>query len=160
MSRFVLELEEQDHLIREYDIREDWLKKSIKEFSKSPVFGRISSKPLKPGGPYLKPPSARSRFQLGICNDVRSTLHNGASGLTREWTFISPFPGGKITTPGDSGSAILDEDYNVAAKVWGGDQYALDGDLTFATPFCAVIEDIERRMGWESGSCVWIGGTA
>ena len=146
-------------MTREYDIDGDWIKKSAVKFSGSPVYGKFSGKPLKPGDPYLKPPSATSRFQLGICNDVRSTLHDGPCGITREWTFISPFPGGKVTEPGDSGSAILDKDYNVAAMAWGGNQYPLDGDLTFGTPFGAVIEDIERRMGWEPASCVWIGGT-
>jgi hypothetical protein len=158
MSGFILQPNERDHLIKEYDIDEAWIKKSVIEFSRSPVFGKFSGKPLKVGDLYWKPPSARSEFQLGVCNDVRSTLQNGPCGLTREWTLISPFPYRKITKPGDSGSAILDKDYNVAAMVWGGDEYPLYGDLTFATPFGAVIEDIERRMGWEPGSCVWVGG--
>ena len=90
-------------------------KKSAVEFSGSPVFGKFSGKPLKPGDLHLEPSSAGSRFQLSICNGVRSTLHDDLCGITREWTFISPFPGGKVTEPGDSGSAILDKDCIVAA---------------------------------------------
>jgi hypothetical protein len=62
--------------------------------------------------------------------------------------------GRKVTEEGDSGSSILDKDYNVAALTWGGDHYSSVRDLTFATPFSAVVQDIETRMRWEGGSCI------
>jgi len=128
---------------------------NVKHLSQSPGFGGVG-KSLKTGEPhYLKPPSARSKFRMGVCNGIRSTLVDGPCGLTREWTFISTIAGRNVTELGDSGSSILDKDYNVAALGWGEFQYTAVGDLTFTTPFSAVVQDIETRMGWERGSCLW-----
>jgi len=143
-----------------------WFEKTTTYFNTSPRFGpgthlattiddSVSMKWPEDSNPhYLKPPSARTGFEYAIRNGIASTLQNQLYGITREHIFMSPLTCRPITKNGDSGSAILNKFYEVEFMAWGGDSWSPVLDVTYASFFPDVIADIERKAGWQPGSCV------
>lgn len=133
---------------------QDWITATASAIVNSASYRDLNTSPLRYNDIYMKVPSARSGLAPAKCNGIKSTVQTDRWGTTDEWTFISIVPGGCVSQPGDSGSAIMDSDCKVAAMMWGGDLYAV-GDLTFATPIGKVVEDIEHHKRWQKGSFRW-----
>lgn len=147
------------------DVDEKWIRNTVNMLCKDPppTYGKVSMEPL-PGNIraqkprlFMKPPSARSGWQIGVCVGIQATKYNGPCGITREWSFISYDPKKKFSVNGDSGSPTLDQSGNIAAMIWGGsaNKDSAIVDITWATPFYLVLESVEDTMGWERGSLVW-----
>lgn len=97
-------------------VDEDWLAKTTNHFSGGPCFGPISNKPLKAEGVYLKPPSRSSNWKLAICNGIKATM-NRHGEMTEELCFVTPGVLDQVRHYGDSGSVIIDKDYQPVAMV-------------------------------------------
>jgi hypothetical protein len=60
-----------------------------------------------------------------------------------------------MSAGGDSGSIIVDKEFQPVALLWGGDDYEFahgPKNVTYGSPLSKVIEDIEKCMRWTKGS--------
>ncbi|TAQ90745.1 hypothetical protein B7494_g927 [Chlorociboria aeruginascens] len=146
----------------EWDVDISWYRKTRLQFDVSPPLDAATTRPaitneraLLPWSPvtdphYIKPPSARSGFEYAVRNGIKSTVVEQFWGLTREHIFVHPILTKAVTTKGDSGTAILNKQYEIEFMAWGGSKEVID--ITYAIFFANVLADIERKAGWQPGS--------
>ena len=103
---------------------------------------------------FFKIPSRSSGWREAQYNEIRGTIGVGDGPETREWCFTCRSSYDAVSLSGDSGTPLVDSNYQPVAILWGGEEHGQGGfkDVTYATPIHEILKDIERRMGWQRGS--------
>jgi hypothetical protein len=133
----------------------NFISDTTKYFANGPNFKPLRQHLPESGEMFFKPASRTSGWKDAQYNGLDHTLKKTDDEnevITREYCFVSR--SGHVLQPGDSGAVLIDMHFQPIAIIWGGDlQHAgCTGDVTYATPLFVVLGDIERQLGWLSGS--------
>jgi hypothetical protein len=124
-------------------------------FYQGPYFKPLRDSGLKPNDLVFKPRSRTTNtWTGGRFNAIRSTQKHGGI-VTREWCLIALPPREAMSSGGDSGSIIVDKEFQPIAVLWGGEKHGFahgPKDVTYASPLSKVLRDIEKCMRWTEGS--------
>ena len=133
---------------------ENFIKKSTAYLDYGPDFKSVRETNPDPEEIFFKVASRSLGWRGAQYNGIRATLSNGNGGETREWCFVTHSSSERVSDRGDSGSPLIDCNYQPTAILWGGERPDQGGfeDVTYATPIHEILKDIERRMGWRKGS--------
>ncbi|PVH79374.1 hypothetical protein DL98DRAFT_572555 [Cadophora sp. DSE1049] len=132
-------------------------------FDSGPSFKPIRSTPLKALEVCPKPPSRTiDRWTVGRVNTINMVKQQSSTAVPYEdYCIISTST--KMTAAfsakGDSGSVILDKDFQPVAVVQDGiNATAVSQDITGAVHLSSILSDMEKVNGWKEGSVVFCSG--
>ncbi|PVH74859.1 hypothetical protein DL98DRAFT_575420 [Cadophora sp. DSE1049] len=132
-------------------------------FASGPSFKPIRSTPLKALEVCLKPPSRTTTdWTIGRVNTINTVTQQNSITIPHEYYCIvstSTNITAAFSAKGDSGSIILDKDFQPVAVVQDGTEAtALSQDITGAVHLSSILTDMEEVNGWEKGSVVFCSG--